>query len=164
MAINFAQPDANTCVPTSFAYLLYKTKQIDFKETMDQLIPQCYANYDLAAKGMEFDEMKAIADKLNIPSTFTTSKPPVKNYLVGIVKLPATKITYTDLINTAIHEGALKIEDNYFIYPYAHSVAVFEHDDQTCSIFDSYLGEERKITLEELTESLEKPISYLYLQ
>lgn len=164
MKIDFTQPDANTCVPTSFAYLLYKTKQIDFKETMDQLIPQCYANYDLEANGMEFDEMKAIADRLHIPCTFTTSKPPVKNYLVGVIKLPATKFAHTDLINTAIHESALKIEENYFIYPYAHSVAVFEHNDQTCSIFDSYLGEERKITREELNAGLEVPISYLYLE
>lgn len=160
---NFTQPDANTCVPTSFAYLLYKTKQEDFEKMLNLLVPACYKEYDLAKDGMEYDEMKLVAEKLGIPCEFSIHKPPVKNYLVGVIKLPITEFTYTDLINTAIKEGGLKIEKDYFVYPFAHSIAVFEHDDNTCTIYDSYLGTENTITLEELENCLEHPISYLYL-
>lgn len=164
MDIDFAQPDANTCVPTSFTYLLYKTKQNDFRKTLDLLIPECYKNYDLEKNGMEFDQMKKIADKLDIPCEFTTSKPPVKSYLVGVIQLPITKFRYTDVITRAIQEGALKIDNDYFIYPYAHSVTVFEQNDTLCTIFDSYLGKERMLTRTELSRDLEKPISYLYVK
>ncbi len=164
MATNFTQPDENTCVPASFAYLLYKTTHADFEKTLKLLVPACYKDYDLAKVGMEYDQMKLVADKFDIPCEFTTSKPPVKIYLAGVVKLPAIQFTPTDLTNTAIREGALKIEGNYFVYPFAHSVAVFENEDGTCDIFDSYLGKERTITLEELTNDLQKPISYLYLK
>lgn len=163
MVTDFRQPDPNTCVPTSFAYLLYKTKHSDFQKTLDRLVPECYKEYNLAAKGMEFDQMKHIADTLQIPCEFTVNKPPIKEYLVGVSMLPKEEFSYTPLINSAIKEGALKIENNYFKYPFAHSVAVFEHDDGTCNIFDSYFGVERTITFEELNADLQKPITYLYI-
>lgn len=164
MAVNFAQPDPNTCVPTSFAYLLYKLKGVDFKKTLNQLIPECYKNYDLEKNGMEFDQMKVVANKLHISCEFTTHKPLFNSYLAGVVRLPITQFVHTDLIDTAIREGALKLESGYFVYPYAHSVAVFENNDSTCTIFDPYLGSEREIKLEELNDNLEKPISYLYIK
>jgi hypothetical protein len=164
MKTNFIQPDPYTCVPTSFAYLLYKKYDVNFKEILAILIKECYTKYtDIAENGMEFEQIQEIGDTLGFPSWISDKKPVSSAYLTGVTRLPMCNFKYNEFIKEAIKEGSLTIEEKYFVYPFGHALAVFEKDNSTAAIFDSLLGIEMNISLSELKEYLETPTQYLYL-
>lgn len=162
-SISFLQPDSNTCVPTSFAYLVYKLKNVDFQSLLTKIVNLCYEKYDLEKNGMEFDQLQSIVSSLGYSTTITQHKPKAVAYLTGITKLPICKFTHSQLIKTAITEGALKLDAKFFIYPHGHAISVFEKNGEVAQVYDSFLGKEREIALSELRKYLESPPSFLSL-
>lgn len=162
-SIGFLQPDSNTCVPTSFAYLVYKLKNVDFQSLLTKIIDLCYKRYDLEKNGLEFDQLQPIVSQLGYSTTITHHKPKVVAYLTGVTKLPICKFAPSELIKIAIKDGALKLDAKFFIYPYGHAIAVFKKSENKATIFDSFLGIEREISFNQLNKYLEKPPSYLQL-
>lgn len=159
----FLQPDPYSCVPTSFAYLLFKQKNQNFSVSLDLLVKESYKYYDLKKDGMEFDQLQIVAENLGYKTKFSPIMPKTKAYLTGVKKLPICKFKPNELINNAIKENSLQITKDFFIYPYGHAVVIFENPNNILSIYDSLLGMEREFNKNDFNNYLENNPSYLSL-
>lgn len=158
----FVQPDPYTCVPTAFAYLLYKEYGLNFQEILNTLVAESYKRYsDIKENGMEFDQIQEVANALGYKTQLTTTKPTASAYLAGVTQLPKQAFEYNDFIREAVKEDSLRIEGEFFVYPFGHAVAVFEKENNVVIIFDSLFGTETQISLDELEKYLEQPTTYL---
>lgn len=160
---NFVQPDPYTCTPTAFAYLWSRTNNTDFSKTLDPLIKECYSTLNnIKDQGVSFEQIQQIGKSMGIISTISSSKPTSSKYLTVVSRLPRHNFEDNDFITQALTADSLRIENDYFIYPYGHAIAVFEDGDQA-NVYDSLFGTEFVIQLSELEECLEHPTEYLFL-
>jgi len=160
----FVQPDPYTCSPTALAYLLFKEEGVDFDITLERLIKESYRRFnDIKENGMGFDQLVKVAELLGISCRLSENKPKSLAYLTMVTKLPRQKFKQNDFIREAVKENSLRIEGEYYIYPYGHAVAVFEDGRGGAVVFDSLFGVETTIQLSELERYLEPPVSYFTL-
>ena len=160
----FVQPDPYTCSPTALAYLLYKTKDTDFDETLKNLIRGSYNQFDdIKENGISLDQLLEIAKPLGIECNTSDEKPDSIAYLTTVTKLPNQDFELNDFIKRAVKESSLRIEKDYYVYPYGHTVSVFEDGKGKAIVFDALFGKEMTILLSELERCLERPISFLTL-
>lgn len=161
MTNKFTQPDPNTCVPTAFAYLTFKEKELDFTKVLNSLLNESYKLFgDNLENGMGFEQLKEVAGICGFPCQIT-SNPPTGLYLTGVSRLPLFEFNVNELIDAAVKSGAVILTDKEFIYPFGHAITVLKAANGTSTIFDSLCGKE--IQVRNLDDYLEKPISYLSL-
>jgi|GEM_PF-3401667 len=159
--MKYYQPDPNSCVPTTFAYLTHKQFGLDFSILLEKLLTFCKAKFDLEKDGMSFLQLKQVVEAMDFNVEVCANKPNQKYYMAGVKCLPIIQYENSLLINQSLSSGSLKISDSHFLYPEGHAVAIFEQNQTQVRLFDSFMGVERLLSLSELLLSLEDKPEFL---
>lgn len=161
--MKYCQPDPNSCVPTTFAYLAYKQFGLDFARLLEKLLAVCTTKFDFQKDGMSFLQLKQVVEDMGFGIEVCTSKPNQKSYMVGVRCLPIVKHKKNMLIEQSLASGSLKISSSHFLYPDGHAVAIFEQNPTQVQVFDSFMGVERTLSLNEILLSLEGKPEFLVI-
>lgn len=163
MSSRFIQPNSYSCVPTSFAYLVYRQLGEDFKSVLKRILDLSEERFDIKKNGMEFDQLQQAAQELGYETQLSQAKPNSQIYLVGVASLPKNINYDPEIMHESMREGSVQLSDKEYVFPFGHAIVVMESSDNL-KIFDSFAGTEYFLPKDVLQKSLERNTTYFSLK